>query len=277
MFNNTDDENKKQIPAYITVLLSILLIIVALSAVILYFYYGKKAIDQKYGFSYKELNESIKKVDQYQDTVKRELFGITYNFDNNKFNVVDVIPESPAKKAGIKKGDTIIKVNEVDTKKLNAETEAKIAEALLNNTTKFQVKRKGEKKNREFNLTKEEIDTKNVCGCECIAALYTNSLGYNEKYVFGYFKVPQGEKDYTKTGIICACGEDNKELTTFWSGIYRNGKLEQVDNYLKKGKLIKTKVEPGEPSGYMCNTLCIQKANNYKPNETTEKETKEKK
>ena len=83
--------------------------------------------------------------------------GITFQMGKDGVEVVSVIPDMPAEKAGIKVGDIIVSVDDVSLVGMNSDTAASYIRGEMGSSFKAGVKRKGEDKIIYLDMTREEI------------------------------------------------------------------------------------------------------------------------
>jgi carboxyl-terminal processing protease len=88
--------------------------------------------------------------------------GATVEFFEGKHTVVMLIEGSPADKAGIKIGDDILKINNVDVTDKNDAEFGRLLKGQTGSSVKVQVKRFGEKKTLDFSLARGVVKTSDV-------------------------------------------------------------------------------------------------------------------
>ena len=83
--------------------------------------------------------------------------GITFQMGKDGVEVVSVIPDMPAEKAGIKVGDIIVSVDDISLVGMNSDTAASYIRGEMGSTFKAGIKREGEDKIIYLDMTREEI------------------------------------------------------------------------------------------------------------------------
>ncbi len=233
-----------------------------LSAIILgcfvsfYIQYDKKIMNDDNNFRVKEIEKTIKYQYLYSDEVKSSRFGFIYNKTKNEFVITDVIPNSPADKAGLIKGDKVIKVNAIDTKDVDKKKWEKISSCLRKNIITLKYQRNNVEK--IVKIKKEKITAPNIAP-NIPLALYQNSMGFKDDYIYAYFKVLKNNSNqntYTKLASIFNCDKNNKTIITFWKADFVDGELIQEYNYLKNKSIYEESVKPQTYGEAMWKTAC---------------------
>ena len=99
--------------------------------------------------------------------------GITITVDGDNIKIVDIIHDSPADKAGMKKGDIIVKVNDINITKDNFNIMRDTISNADNKKIKFLVNRDGNE--MTFNIKKDRIVIDSV-----FSDIKDNNIGYLE-------------------------------------------------------------------------------------------------
>ena len=99
--------------------------------------------------------------------------GITISVDGNNIKIIDIIHDSPADKAGMKKGDIIVKVNDINITKDNFNIMRDTISNADNKKIKFLVNRDGNE--MTFNIKKDRIVIDSV-----FSDIKDNNIGYLE-------------------------------------------------------------------------------------------------
>lgn len=97
--------------------------------------------------------------------------GITITVDGDNIKIVDIIHDSPADKAGMKKGDIIVKVNDINITKDNFNIMRDTISNADNKKIKFLVNRDGNE--MTFNIKKDRIVIDSV-----FSDIKDNNIGY---------------------------------------------------------------------------------------------------
>lgn len=99
--------------------------------------------------------------------------GITITVDGDNIKIIDIIHDSPADKAGMKKGDIIVKVNDINITKDNFNIMRDTISNADNKKIKFLVNRDGNE--MTFNIKKDRIVIDSV-----FSDIKDNNIGYLE-------------------------------------------------------------------------------------------------
>lgn len=96
----------------------------------------------------------------FNDTIRGSFGGIgaEIGIKNKALTVVSPLKDSPAQKAGIKSGDVILKIGTVDTKDMSIDTAISLIRGEKGTKITLTVFRQGEKKTREFNITRDIVE-----------------------------------------------------------------------------------------------------------------------
>lgn len=119
------------------------------------------------------LNEEALKKLRMSTNGKFEGIGITVIPSNGALKVITPIDNSPAKKAGIKSGDLIVRINKRIVGKLKLRDAIKMMRGKAGTKVTLYVIRKGENKPLKFTITRANIKLKTVRG-----KLYYGHYGY---------------------------------------------------------------------------------------------------
>jgi hypothetical protein len=117
------------------------------------------AILSRFRVIFDYFNESLylKKSARYHDTFDYNMSGIDLITDGNNFNkfiVYDVAEDSPAHRAGIKKGDEVISINTYPSRIFNLSDFSTLFMEKENKVVRMQLKRDGEEVKAKFRLEK---------------------------------------------------------------------------------------------------------------------------
>lgn len=104
---------------------------------------------------------TVEDTSEFNETIKGIYEGIgcqiSTNIDDNKTVVIEIFEDSPAEKAGLKVGDIIKKVDNVDYSDKTSEDIAKYVKNSGREKVKFTIEREGKEKEITINLDKVEI------------------------------------------------------------------------------------------------------------------------
>ena len=128
------------------------------------------SLDDPYS-TYMNENET----DDFNDSISGyyDGVGITITVDGDNIKIIDIIHDSPADKAGMKKGDIIVKVNDINITKDNFNIMRDTISNADNKKIKFLVNRDGNE--MTFNIKKDRIVIDSV-----FSDIKDNNIGYLE-------------------------------------------------------------------------------------------------
>ena len=128
------------------------------------------SLDDPYS-TYMNENET----DDFNDSISGyyDGVGITIMVDGDNIKIIDIIHDSPADKAGMKKGDIIVKVNDINITKDNFNIMRDTISNADNKKIKFLVNRDGNE--MTFNIKKDRIVIDSV-----FSDIKDNNIGYLE-------------------------------------------------------------------------------------------------
>ncbi len=122
------------------------------------------------------INGVLQSLDPYSSYMSPELFksmqtdtrgefgglGIEIGMEAGVVKVIAPIADTPADRAGIKAGDYIVRINEIQVQGKSLMEAVKLMRGPVNTSIKLTVRRKGEKKALEFNIKRKIIEVKSV-------------------------------------------------------------------------------------------------------------------
>ncbi len=122
------------------------------------------------------INGVLQSLDPYSSYMSPELFksmqtdtrgefgglGIEIGMEAGVVKVIAPIADTPADRAGIKAGDYIVRINNVQVQGKSLMEAVKLMRGPVNTSIKLTVRRKGEKKALEFNIKRKIIEVKSV-------------------------------------------------------------------------------------------------------------------
>lgn len=249
---NTTDESSTKIVDFLTTILSLFFSAIILGLIVSgVMFYNKTILNQTGNFTNVEIYNTIKNRNKYNDKVLVDKFGFAWNAKAKNLIITDVIPDSAASLAGLKKGDQIIKVNNLDTSILD---ETKFIKQTKKKKIVITYKRAGIVK--KVQLISKPLFVQNLPP-HLVPGLYFNSVKFKNNYALGYFKIPNSDNTYKKRGVICNCDEQNPSITTFWDGLYSDNKFVKEYNYLLENNLIEENINPNTFGSVMWDSVCL--------------------
>jgi carboxyl-terminal processing protease len=161
--------------------------------------------------------------------------GIEVSMESGVVKVIAPIDDTPASRAGVKAGDYIIKINGEQVLGKTLMEAVNLMRGPVGTSIEITVRRKGLKKAKIFEITREIIEIKSV-----ISKLIDNKVGYLRLRAFNQNSSDQLKKEISKI-------EKNKKLVGYILDIRNNpgGLLTQaieISNFfLDDGEIVSTK------------------------------------
>jgi carboxyl-terminal processing protease len=161
--------------------------------------------------------------------------GIEVGMEAGVVKVISPIDDTPASKAGLKAGDYIVKINDLQVQGKSLMEAVDLMRGPVGSSIKITVRRKGQKKALIFNITREIIEIQSVK-----FELLDNNVGYIRLTSFNENSSQQVKEKIEKFN-------KNKNLKGFVLDLRNNpgGLLSQAikisDFFLKNGEIVSTK------------------------------------
>ena len=161
--------------------------------------------------------------------------GIEVSMEAGIVKVISPIDNTPAAEAGVKAGDYIVKINNEQVQGKTLMEAVNLMRGPVGTTIKITVRRKGLKKAKVFEITREIIEIKSV-----VSKLVENKVGYLRLRAFNENSGNQLKKEISKI-------EKNKNLVGYILDLRNNpgGLLSQAikisDFFLDDGEIVSTK------------------------------------
>ena len=195
------------------------------------------------------INGLLQSLDPYSSYMSPEIFeemqtetsgefgglGIEVSMEAGVIKVISPIDDTPASKAGIKAGDYIVKINDIQVQGKSLSEAVDLMRGPVGSGIELTVRRRGEKKALTFNITREVIEVQSVK-----SELLDNNIGYIRLTSFNDNSSQQIKKQIQKL-------EKNKNLNSFILDLRNNpgGLLSQAikisDFFLENGEIVSTK------------------------------------
>ena len=205
-------------------------------------------IDQSEGMD-SAINGLLQSLDPYSSYMSPEIFqemqtetsgefgglGIEVSMEAGVVKVITPIDDTPASKAGIKAGDYIVKIDNVQVQGKSLSEAVDLMRGLVGTDIELTVRRRGEKKALTFNITREIIEVQSVK-----SDLLENNIGYIRLTSFNDNSSDQIKKKIKKL-------KENENLKAFILDLRNNpgGLLTQAikisDFFLDNGEIVSTK------------------------------------
>ena len=205
-------------------------------------------IDQSEGMD-SAINGLLQSLDPYSSYMSPEIFqemqtetsgefgglGIEVSMEAGVVKVITPIDDTPASKAGIKAGDYIVKIDNIQVQGKSLSEAVDLMRGLVGTDIELTVRRRGVKKALTFNITREIIEVQSVK-----SDLLENNIGYIRLTSFNDNSSNQIKKKIKKL-------KENKNLKAFILDLRNNpgGLLSQAikisDFFLENGEIVSTK------------------------------------
>ncbi len=161
--------------------------------------------------------------------------GIEVSMEAGVVKVISPIDDTPASRAGLKAGDYIVKINDVQVQGKSLSEAVDLMRGPVGSGIELTVRRRGEKKALTFNIIREVIQVQSVK-----SEIINESIGYIRLTSFNDNSSEQIEKKIKKL-------KKNKNLNSFILDLRNNpgGLLSQAikitDFFLENGEIVSTK------------------------------------
>tara|TARA_B100001057_G_scaffold392484_1_gene401064 strand:- start:1163 stop:2302 length:1140 start_codon:yes stop_codon:yes gene_type:complete len=195
------------------------------------------------------INGLLQSLDPYSAYMSPEIFnemqtetsgkfgglGIEVSMESGVVKVISPIDDTPASKAGIKAGDYIVKINEIQVQGKSLSEAVDLMRGPVGSGIELTVRRRGEKKALKFNIVREIIQIQSVK-----SDLLEDNIGYIRLTSFNDNSDTQIEKQIKKF-------EKNNNVKAYILDLRNNpgGLLSQAirisDFFLDNGEIVSTK------------------------------------
>ena len=161
--------------------------------------------------------------------------GIEVGMESGVVKVISPIDNTPASKAGLKAGDYIVKINDLQVQGKSLTEAVELMRGPIGSSIKITVRRRGIKKALIFNITREIIEVQSVK-----SKLIDKNIGYIRLTSFNENSSNQIKEKITKL-------KENKNLKGYILDLRNNpgGLLSQAikisDFFLENGEIVSTK------------------------------------
>ena len=197
------------------------------------------------------INGVLQSLDPYSAYMSPELFnemqtdtrgefgglGIEIGMEAGVVKVISPIDDTPASRAGIKSGDYIVKIDEIQVQGKTLMEAVKLMRGKVGTSIKLTVRRKGTKKALEFKIRREVIEVQSV-----------DAKILGDKKKIGYIRLKSFNENSDKQFIKNIKSFENKEKPIGYIIDLRNnpgGLLTQAisitDFFLEDGEIVSTK------------------------------------
>jgi len=161
--------------------------------------------------------------------------GIEVSMESGVVKVISPIDDTPASRAGIKAGDYIVKINNIQVQGKSLSEAVDLMRGPVGSGIELTIRRRGEKKALKFNIIREIIQIKSVK-----SDLLEENIGYIRLTSFNENSEKQIKKEIRKF-------EQNKKVKAYILDLRNNpgGLLSQAikiaDFFLNNGEIVSTK------------------------------------
>ena len=181
------------------------------------------------------MNEKIFEESQTETSGEFGGLGIEVTMESGLVKVISPIDDTPASRAGVKAGDYIIRINNEQVRGKTLMEAVNLMRGPVGTDIEITVRRKGLKKAKIFNITREIIEIKSV-----VSELVDDKIGYLRLRAFNENSSDQLKKQISEI-------EKNKKLVGYILDLRNNpgGLLSQAikisDFFLDDGEIVSTK------------------------------------
>ena len=195
------------------------------------------------------INGLLQSLDPYSAYMSPEIFnemqtetsgefgglGIEVSMESGVVKVISPIDDTPASRAGIKAGDYIVKINDIQVQGKSLSEAVDLMRGPVGSGIELTIRRRGERKALTFNIVREVIQIKSVK-----ADLLEKNIGYIRLTSFNENSGKQIKKEINKF-------EENKNVKAYILDLRNNpgGLLSQAikisDFFLNYGEIVSTK------------------------------------
>ena len=195
------------------------------------------------------INGLLQSLDPYSAYMSPEIFnemqtetsgefgglGIEVSMESGVVKVISPIDDTPASRAGIKAGDYIVKINDIQVQGKSLSEAVDLMRGPVGSGIELTIRRRGEKKALTFNIVREVIQIKSVK-----ADLLEKNIGYIRLTSFNENSGKQIKKEINKF-------EDKNNVKAYILDLRNNpgGLLSQAikisDFFLNNGEIVSTK------------------------------------
>ncbi len=195
------------------------------------------------------INGLLQSLDPYSAYMSPEIFkemqtetsgefgglGIEVSMESGVVKVISPIDDTPASRAGIKSGDYIVKINDIQVQGKSLTEAVKLMRGLVGTEIELTIRRRGEKKALTFVIVREIIEIQSVK-----SEIIKKNIGYIRLTSFNENSASQVEKKIKEL-------EKNKNINAYILDLRNNpgGLLSQAikitDFFLNTGEIVSTK------------------------------------
>ena len=169
----------------------------------------------------------------FNDTIRGSFSGIgaEVGIKDNLLTIISPLKNSPSFKAGIKSGDVITKIGDIDTTDMSVDKAISLIRGEKGTTITLTIYRNGEKKTREFNIVREIVE---------IPTIETEKIG-NDIFMIKFYSFSENSANLFKQALQEFKSSNADKLLLDLRGNpggYLNVAIDVASNFIDEGKVI---------------------------------------
>ena len=185
-----------------------------------------------------------KEAEKFASSLDGKFFGIGAQLEmkDDALMILATLPETPAARAGLKSGDFIIKIDDVDTYGVNVDEAVDKIRGNKGTKVKLTIIREGERETKDYTITRDEIKIKSVASKieNNIQTLSIAQFGGDTARLFFEF-LDEGKKAGVKGYVIDLRSNPGGFLDT---------SVTLASQWIKEGVIVREKFSDGSEEAY---------------------------
>jgi carboxyl-terminal processing protease len=185
-----------------------------------------------------------KEAEKFASSLDGKFFGIGAQLEmkDDALMILATLPETPAARAGLKSGDFIIKIDDIDTYGMNVDEAVDKIRGSKGTKVKLTIIREGERETKDYTITRDEINIKSVASKieNNIQTLSIAQFGGDTARLFFEF-LDEGKKAGVKGYVIDLRSNPGGFLDT---------SVTLASQWIKEGVIVREKFSDGSEETY---------------------------